>query len=135
MAKAKSVLRKAAVVAGAMAGAGVMVLGSGGVASAATAGVDVWSASCHGTMYSRYTSTGWEVYNQVDNRAGEVPCSGWMDWTPDGNTSNYYGLRNRIGVGEGVTYPTAYLSDNSPALTRVCVQAANDGKARCSAWW
>jgi hypothetical protein len=134
MTRVKNVLRKAAVVAGTMAGAGALVLGGGGVASADTARVDVWSASCHGTMYSRYLSTGWEVRNWVDNQ-GMEQCSGWMDWTPDGNTSSYYGLRNRIWLGAHFSYSTSYLSDNSPALTRVCVQAANDAHARCSAWW
>lgn len=135
MTKAKSVLRRAAVVAGAVAGAGVLVLGGSGVASAETARYGVWSASCHGTMMTEDNSVvGWQVRNQVDNY-GDAQCSGWMDWAPEGNTSHFYGLQARIWVPGHNSLESGFVPDNSPALTRVCVQAANDGTARCSSWW
>ncbi|WP_031519724.1 hypothetical protein [Streptomyces sp. NRRL F-5123] len=135
MTKKMSVVRRAAVVAGAMAGAGALVLGTSGVASAETARYTVWSGNCHATMMTENNSlTGWQVRNLVDNY-GSVDCSGWMDWAPEGNTSHFYGLQNRIWVGPGRSLESGYVPDNSPALTRVCIQANNDGTARCSSWW
>ncbi|MFI0898683.1 hypothetical protein [Streptomyces sp. NPDC020983] len=135
MTKTMSAVRRAAVVVGTMAGAAALVLGSSGAASAETARNAVWSGNCHATMMTEYNSlVGWQVRNLVDNY-GSVSCSGWMDWAPEGDTGHFYGLQNRIWLNAGQSLESGYLPDNSPALTRVCVQAANDGTARCSSWW
>ncbi|MDJ0343469.1 hypothetical protein QMK19_18120 [Streptomyces sp. H10-C2] len=134
---AGSVVRRTAVTVGALVGASTLVLGGSGVASAETAGNSVTSKNCTGTMMTQYVAGGggWQVRNYVNNSNGSVNCSGWMDWAPDGNTGHFYGLQNRIYVDRYNSQESTYLPDNSPALTRVCVQASDDGSARCSAWW
>lgn len=130
-------VRRAAVGVGTVGVTSAIVLGGSGVASAETTQYQVRSASCVGNMMTGYVTGGggWQVRNYVDNSNGSVTCSGWMDWAPDGDTNHFYGLQNRIWVDPHWALESTYLPDNSPALTRVCVQAGNDGTARCTPWY
>lgn len=129
--------RKAAIAVGTLGVTGTLVLGGSGVASAETTQYQVTSGSCVGSMMTGYVSGGggWQVRNYVNNSNGSVTCSGWMDWAQYGDTNHYYGLQNRIWVDPHQSMESTYLPDNSPALTRVCVQANNDGTARCTPWF
>ncbi|GHI09647.1 hypothetical protein AQI88_27425 [Streptomyces cellostaticus] len=134
---ARSIVRRAAVGAGTLAGVATLVLGGSGVASAETARYTVWSNRCSGTLMTQYVSGGggWQVRNYVNNNSGGTTCSGWIDWAADGDTNHFYGLQNRIWVDPYHSQESTYIPDNDPALARVCVQANGDNYARCTAWW